>query len=138
MAPTDPRRIRLLIVDDHEVVRIGLRTLFGRFPNIEVVGEAGCVQAALTETERLAPDVVLMDIRLPDGSGFDACRTIQKLNLNTRVLVLTSFADDNVVFKDTAETNNVSRDLDLNGLWFKGLKIAASGVGSGQILIYMR
>ena len=70
--------IRLLIVDDHEVVRVGLKTLLGRFPSLEVVGEAGSVATAVSETLRLAPDLVLLDIRLGEGSGFDACREIQK------------------------------------------------------------
>ncbi len=89
--------IRLLIVDDHEVVRVGLQTLLARFPAIEVVGQAGSVATALAETKRLSPDLILMDIRLGDGTGLDACRQIQKLPIETRVLILTSFADDSLV-----------------------------------------
>lgn len=95
-------RIRLLIVDDHEVVRIGLRTLFERFPNVEVVGEAATASAALEETHRLKPDVVLLDVRLPDGDGFDVCRQLQNAPGEPRVLILTSFADDNIVFEAIA------------------------------------
>ncbi len=90
-------RVRVLIVDDHEVVRIGLRTLLGSVPTIEVVGEAGTAAAAIEEVKRLLPDVVLLDVRLGDGNGFDVCREIQKLEHHVRVLVLTSFADDNVI-----------------------------------------
>src|SRR5262245_50311754 len=91
------KRIRVLIVDDHEVVRVGLRTLLNTVPSIEVVGEVGSAALALAETARLVPDVVLLDVRLGDGSGFDVCRDIQKLEHDVRVLVLTSFADDNVI-----------------------------------------
>ena len=89
--------VRVLIVDDHEVVRVGLRTLLSRPPSIEVVGEAATVNEAIEQTKSLLPDVVLLDVRLGDGNGFDACREIQKLEREVRVLVLTSFADDNVI-----------------------------------------
>ncbi|MDA1272760.1 MAG: response regulator transcription factor [Verrucomicrobia bacterium] len=94
-----PNPIRVLIVDDHEVVRLGLRTLLERFPNIVVAGDAGTAANALAEVERLSPDVVLLDMRLPDASGFVVCREIQKRPVETRVLVLTSFADDETVFE---------------------------------------
>jgi two-component system response regulator DevR len=90
-------RVRVLIVDDHEVVRVGLRTLLGSVPSVEVVGEASSASTALPEVKRTVPDVVLLDVRLGDGSGFDVCRDIQKLEREVRVLVLTSFADDNII-----------------------------------------
>jgi two-component system response regulator DevR len=89
--------VRLLIVDDHEVVRVGLRTLLSRVETIEVVGEASTAGEAVEQTRALQPDVVLLDVRLGNESGFDACREIQKLEHDVKVLVLTSFADDNVV-----------------------------------------
>jgi two-component system response regulator DevR len=89
--------VRLLIVDDHEVVRVGLRTLLSRVETIEVVGEASTAGEAVEKTRALQPDVVLLDVRLGNESGFDACREIQKLEHDVKVLVLTSFADDNVV-----------------------------------------
>jgi two-component system, NarL family, response regulator DevR len=89
--------IRLLLVDDHEVLRIGLRTLFNEAGGFQVVGEAGALSSAVTEASRLKPDVVLMDVRLPDGSGVDACRAIRTARQETRVLFLTSFADEDVV-----------------------------------------
>lgn len=96
-----PRRnkptIRLLLVDDHEVLRLGLKTLFTDTGDIHVVGEAGTRAAAVSEADRLHPDVVLMDVRLPDGSGIDACREIRNSSPETRVLFLTSFADDDAV-----------------------------------------
>src|SRR5947207_532763 len=98
----DMEIIKVLIVDDHEVVRVGLRTLLSRFSQIQIVGETGTVAGAISETERLRPDVVLLDVRLSDGSGFTACRQIQKMADGPRVLVLTSFADDDVVFESIA------------------------------------
>lgn len=89
--------VRVLIVDDHEVVRVGLRTLLNRVENIEVVGEAATPHDAVELTRTLVPDVVLLDVRLGEHSGFDACREIQKLERDVKVLVLTSFADDNVI-----------------------------------------
>ena len=90
-------RIRVLIVDDHEVVRVGLRTLLNRSETLEVVGEASTPAEAIEKTRSLLPDVVLLDVRLRDESGFDACREIQKFERDVKVLVLTSFADDNVI-----------------------------------------
>lgn len=89
--------IRLLLVDDHKVVRVGLRTLLGGTGRIQVVGEAETMVDAVTEAARLKPDVVLMDVRLPDGSGIEACREIRAARAETRVLFLTSFADDDAV-----------------------------------------
>jgi len=89
--------IRLVLVDDHEVVRIGLRTLLDRTGIIQVVGEAGTAAEGVAETIRLKPDVVLMDVRLPDGTGIDACRDIRTACSDTRVIFLTSFADDDAV-----------------------------------------
>ncbi|MEI7730787.1 MAG: response regulator transcription factor [Verrucomicrobiota bacterium] len=91
------KNIRLLIVDDHAVVRMGLTALLGRHPQMEVVGEANSAAHAVTEAARLKPEVVLMDVRLPDSSGFEACRKIRKQAPNVRVLFLTSYQDDDVV-----------------------------------------
>jgi two-component system response regulator DevR len=92
---SDP--IRLLLVDDHEVVRIGLRTLFNRKRNIQVVGEAGTAESAVEEAGRLRPAVVLMDLRLPDGNGIEACREITTICPETKVLFLTSYSDHDAV-----------------------------------------
>jgi DNA-binding NarL/FixJ family response regulator len=89
--------VRLLLVDDHEVVRLGLRALFERTGRIEVIGEAGTMADAVTKAAKLKPDVVLLDFRLPDGSGVEACREIRADCPDTRVLFLTSFADENAV-----------------------------------------
>ena len=94
---SEARQIKVLLVDDHEVLRIGLRTLFMEAGNFQVVGEAGTMAGAVADALRLKPNVVLMDVRLPDGSGIDACRTIRAAHPATRVLFLTSFADDDAV-----------------------------------------
>ena len=94
---SETKPIRLLLVDDHEVLRIGLRTLFTEAGAFQVVGEAGTMATAVAEAARLKPQVVLMDVRLPDGSGIDACRMIRADHEDTRVLFLTSFADDDAV-----------------------------------------
>ena len=91
------KRVRLVLVDDSQVVRMGLRSLLGTEPGIEIVGEAGTVATAVETCARLKPAVVLLDIRLPDGTGFDACRQILARLPDTRVLVLTSVADETLV-----------------------------------------
>jgi DNA-binding NarL/FixJ family response regulator len=88
---------RLIIVDDHEVVRAGLRILLKRWPNIEVVGEASTAAEGIELARTLAPDVVLMDMRLPDASGVDACREIRAMSPAPRVVFLTAFADEDAV-----------------------------------------
>jgi two-component system response regulator DevR len=92
------RPLRVLIVDDHEVVREGLRSILNRHEGISVVGEAGTVGTAVEEAARLRPDVVIMDVRLPDGSGVEACREIRQENPSAKVIMLTSYADDEAVF----------------------------------------
>lgn len=95
--PTRP--IRILLVDDHEMVRVGLRALLGRFPELEVVGETSTAATAVAETARLVPDVVLLDARLPDASGLEACRQIRQQDLPTRVVILTAYGDDALVLE---------------------------------------
>lgn len=90
-------KIRLMLVDDHEVVRLGLGSLFKHSDKIEVVAEAGSVREAIAQSARHNPDVVLMDLRLPDGTGLDACREILCARPATRVLFLTSYSDEEAV-----------------------------------------
>ncbi len=91
--PQNENKIRIMVVDDHEIVRAGLRALLGPVDDMEIVGEASDVAEAVASAPVLSPDVVLMDLRLPDGSGVDACREILS-TVATRVLFLTSFEDD--------------------------------------------
>ena len=93
--PTDP--IRVLIVDDHTVVRLGLRTLLSHTAGFRVVGEAQTVAEAVQLNEQTRPDVVLMDVRLPDGSGVEACRRIKAEHPETRVVMLTSYSDEEAI-----------------------------------------
>src|ERR1700674_1976380 len=90
-------RIRLLIVDDQEIVRVGLVTLLKRYPQIEVVGEAATEAEAISAAKRLDPDLVLLDVRLPHGSGVSACRQIRAENPQSKVLFLTAFEDDDAL-----------------------------------------
>jgi len=93
--------IRVLLVDDSALVRRGVRSVITAHSQqgaIQVVGEAANAAEAMTEVLRLKPDVVLLDLRLPDGSGIDICRRIHHEAPETRVLVLTSFVDDNLVY----------------------------------------
>ena len=90
-------KIRLMVVDDHEVVRLGLSALFRQTSGIEVVAEAGNVADAVKGAAQQRPDVVLMDLRLPDGTGIDACRDILSAQPGTRVLFLTSYSDEEAV-----------------------------------------
>ncbi|MBI4488475.1 MAG: response regulator transcription factor [Deltaproteobacteria bacterium] len=89
--------IKVLIVDDHEVVRMGLRSLLNREGSVEVVGEAGSLAEAVDSASRFTPDVAVMDVRLPDGSGVEACREIRAKNPKVQVIMLTSYADDEAV-----------------------------------------
>lgn len=97
LSPASFAPIRLLLVDDHEVVRVGLRTVLHNNQGITVVGEAGSKAQAMKEAQRLHPDVILMDVRLPDGSGVEACREIVSDRPGTRVIFLTSYTDDDSV-----------------------------------------
>ena len=89
--------LRLVLVDDHQVVRLGLRALLDSEPDISVVGEASTVAEALGVVDQLQPDIVLMDIRLPDQSGIAACQQVRQRWPAVQVLMLTSFADEDLV-----------------------------------------
>ncbi len=99
MAEQPPRsRLRVMLVDDHELVRDGLRAVLGASGEFEIVAEAADEAAAIRESERTSPDVVLMDVRLGSGSGIEATREIRARRPDTKVLMLTSFADDEALF----------------------------------------
>ena len=90
--------IKVLIVDDHAIVRKGIRALLTTEPNIQVLGEAKDGREAITEVERLRPDVILMDLVMPEMDGIEAIRQITSRQPGSRILVLTSFATDEKVF----------------------------------------
>jgi DNA-binding NarL/FixJ family response regulator len=87
-----------MIVDDHEVVRLGLKNLLMRQPDWDVVTEAGSAAEAIRRADEYQPDIVVMDIRLSDGSGITACRQIVRAQPQIKVIMLTSFAEDDLLF----------------------------------------
>jgi two-component system response regulator DevR len=89
---------RILLVDDHEVVRLGLKSLLDRHPQFDVVGEASTAREAIEMVNNTKPDVVVMDIRLPGTSGIEACEEITNRFPDTRVIMLTSYAEDEMLF----------------------------------------
>jgi len=91
------KTLRILLVDDHEVVRLGLATLLEDTSGVKVVGEAGSGREALMACERLAPDLVILDIRLPDQAGVDVCRQIVTRWPHIKVIILTSYANDDLI-----------------------------------------
>ncbi|HNR01147.1 MAG TPA: response regulator transcription factor [Anaerolineaceae bacterium] len=91
--------IKILICDDQSLFREALRTLLSAFPDLEVVGEASNGEEALRSTLTLSPDIVLMDLRMPIMDGVEATRRLNQLGLMTRVIVLTTFDDDETVFE---------------------------------------
>ena len=91
-------RVRVLLCDDHELVRRGLRALLDADLTLDVVGEASSADEAVEKSAALSPDVVVMDVRMPGRSGIEACRDIRSAREETRVLMLTSFADDEALF----------------------------------------
>jgi DNA-binding NarL/FixJ family response regulator len=126
------RPYRLLIVDDHEVVRQGLVALLDRRPNFQVVAEAGTVEEALAQARLQQPDIVIMDVRLPDGSGVEACREIRAELPDTRVVMLTSFPDDEAVL--SAIVAGAAGYL-LKQIRARDLVAALESVGRGESLL---
>ncbi|MFJ4687754.1 response regulator [Streptomyces sp. NPDC091377] len=91
-------KIRVFLLDDHEVVRRGVHELLAAEPDIEVVGEAGTAAEALARIPAARPDVAVLDVRLPDGSGVEVCREIRSDDDSVRCLMLTSYSDDEALF----------------------------------------
>ncbi len=123
---------RLLVVDDHEVVRQGLVAMLDRRPGFEVVAEAGTVAEAIEAARRFKPDLVVMDVRLPDGSGIEACREIRAELPETRVVMLTSYPDEEAVF--SAIVAGASGYL-LKQVRARDLVSALEAVGRGESLL---
>ncbi|NEA62744.1 response regulator transcription factor [Streptomyces sp. SID12488] len=91
-------KITVFLLDDHEVVRRGVRELLSVEDDIEVIGEAGTAAEALARIPATRPDVAVLDVRLPDGSGVEVCREIRSRDAGVKCLMLTSFADDEALF----------------------------------------
>ena len=126
------RPLRLLIVDDHEVVRQGLVALLDRRQGFEVVAEAGTAAEAVEQARRHEPDIVIMDVRLPDGSGVEACREIRAERPATRVVMLTSYPDEEAVL--SAIVAGASGYL-LKQVRARDLVSAIEAVGRGESLL---
>jgi DNA-binding NarL/FixJ family response regulator len=92
------KRIRVFLMDDHEIVRRGIRDLLEAEPDITVIGEAGTAASALARIPALAPDVAVLDVRLPDGDGVSVCRDLRSAMPGVACLMLTSFTDDEALF----------------------------------------
>jgi DNA-binding NarL/FixJ family response regulator len=120
--------IRLLLVDNHQIVRIGLATLFRTVPHFLVIGEASTVAEAVAQARHGAPDVVLMDVRLPDGSGIEACRQIRSERPEARVLMLTSYSDEEAVIASimAGAAGYLLKDTDAEKL-IEGIEAIAHG-----------
>ncbi|HEY74224.1 MAG: DNA-binding response regulator [Chloroflexi bacterium] len=124
--------LRILIVDDHEVVRLGLSTLLDRHPGFMVAGEAATARDAVQKALLLRPDVVVMDIRLPGGSGIDACRKIVEQAPEIKVIMLTSYAEDEMLFDaiSAGACGYVLKQIGSNDLIH-----AVEAVGGGEALL---
>ncbi len=132
VAGTPRRRLTILLVDDHEVVRQGLAALLGRRDEFHVVGEAGTVAEAVAAALKFRPDLVVMDVRLPDGSGIEACREIRAVLPDTRVVMLTSYPDEDAVL--SAIIAGASGYL-LKQVRARDLVTALEAVGRGESLL---
>lgn len=126
------RKIRIVLVDDHAVVREGLAAVLGRCADLEVIGQAGSAVEAVEVTARTRPDLVVMDIRMPGGSGIDACREISSRWPEVRLLVLTSYADDEAVLDSIAAG---AHGYVLKQVGSQGLVEAIRRVAAGEALL---
>jgi two-component system response regulator DevR len=124
--------LRLLVVDDHEVVRQGLVALLDRREGFEVVAQAGTVAESIEQARLHRPDIVVMDVRLPDGSGIEACREIRAELPGTRVIMLTSYPDEEAVL--SAIIAGASGYL-LKQIRARDLVAALDTVGRGESLL---
>ena len=129
MATTE--KLKILIVDDHDIVRKGLAMLISRQKDLSVVAEAGTIAEAMEKARAFIPDIVVMDIRLPDGSGIEACRDIRDENNNVKVLMLTSYEGEAVVGSVLAGASGYL----LKELHSQEIVDAIRKVGHGQALL---
>ncbi|MBI2497612.1 MAG: response regulator transcription factor [Opitutae bacterium] len=132
MTTNAPQSVDILVVDDSELVRTGLKTLLETHSRttgiaLRVVGEAATAGTAISEAARLKPDVVLLDIRLPDGSGLEACRQILSLDAEIKILILTSVIDDSLVYEamSAGAHGYLLKEIDVQGLCQAIIDVAA-------------
>lgn len=126
---TTRQQFRVLLVDDHQIVRRGLKTVLEERGRLSIVGEAGTVREAIEQAGKLKPDVIVMDLRLPDGSGIEACREIRSHDPNAKVVILTSFADEDALFSAVmaGAAGYVLKDLDPSMLQDSLVTVAQGG-----------
>ena len=129
---TRTKPVSVLIVDGQELIRVGLHTMLSRHDDINVVGEASTVKGAVNKSCRLKPDVVLLDVRLPSGSGVEACRAIRSSCPNTRVLFLSLHENDEAVLAVVAgeASGYLLKHVNAKGLWQ-----AIHAVAQGQSIL---
>ena len=122
---------RIIIVDDHEIVRLGLKSLLDQYPQYEVVSEAKNAKEAIAQVETYKPDIVLMDIRLPGKSGIDACEEIKQNFPDVKVIMLTSYAEDEMLFSaiKAGASGYILKQIDSSGL-AKSIEAVARGEAS--------
>jgi two-component system response regulator DevR len=131
MTKTATKPIRIMLVDDSALVRSGIRTVLNAHANdvpTAVVAEAATAESAVAGARQHKPDVVLLDIRLPDGSGLEACRQILKDRPETQVLILTSFSNDSLVYEAViaGAKGYLMKEVDPSGL-MEAIENAAAG-----------
>lgn len=124
--------VKVFLVDDHEVVRRGLMELLDADPDLDVVGEADSVAQALARVPALRPDVVVLDIRLPDGSGIELCRELLSRLPDIRCLMLTSYTDDDAMLDAILAGASGYVVKDIRG---RELTQAVKDVGAGKSLL---
>ena len=125
-----PLPTSIVLIDDHEMVRRGLRALLQLEPDMTIVGEAGTVADGVAAVERLTPQMVLLDVRLPDASVNDACRRLLAVAPKLRILVLTSYAEDSTVMAavQNGAHGYVLKDVRMDDL-IRAIRTVASGQG---------
>jgi two-component system, NarL family, response regulator DevR len=124
--------LRILVVDDHEIVRQGLVSLLERREGFQVVAQAGTVAEAIENARKFQPDLVIMDVRLPDGSGIEACREIRAEFPTTRIIILTSYPDEEAVFASIVAGASGYLLKQIRG---RDLVAALESVGRGESLL---
>ncbi len=127
-APTKLKPVRVLIVDDHEVLADALAMIIDREPQLQFVGAAGTIAACLSMAKQTCPDVILLDVNLPDGDGLTAVPDIMRICPETHVLVFTSLADERTLLRaiDTGVTGFVAKSRPLSEV-LAAIRQAAEG-----------
>ena len=128
----EPTLLRVVVVDDHPMFRLGMTALLASLPDVEVAGEAGSVEDAVAVVDASRPDVVIMDLQLPDGSGVTATERILSRRPDLGVLVVTMFADDDAVF---AAMRAGARGYLVKGAGQDEIERAVRAVANGEVIL---